>query len=113
MTLTTLCNLSNVSSIVFGSGRVNAYCQENNPLQLSYKEGVDVNEWIVETRIVPSHDFPPFADVVESDGVLSQAISDGREVLLFNVDRMPTVELAKLHHIIQGSGSDTHFTVVL
>ena len=109
MTLQELCNLSNVTSIVFGCGRVNAYAQEHNPLQLSYKEGVDVNEWIVERQIVPSLGFPPFMDVIESDGVLTQAISDNREVLIHDIDRAPQTELDKLASVIVANPS-THFT---
>ena len=95
----TLQGFENVTTIRRGCGRVNAYIQEHSPTQLAYREGVDVEEWITEECLLDHGE-----GVVERSleaGVLTQAILDGREIMIHDVDRIPWMYLSLLRDIFQ------------
>lgn len=110
MTLQELKTQKNVTTIVHGRGRVNAYIQEHQPTQLAYREGVDVDQWITEDT--PFVNGEGVVELRRKPGILTQAILDGYEILIYDVDRMGEESFKKLSAVITAT-RQTHFILAL
>jgi len=68
-----------------------------------------VEEWLSNVSLFSKEDGS--TGVRRTEGVLSQAISEGRDVVIHNVGRMPNDELSELAKVIFDN-PQTHFSLV-
>ena len=85
-------SLSNLRYINIGEGRVNEYTRSNNPVEFTYRPGVDVDEWLVETSF--EYDGGEVCGVITEPGPLTLALQHGESpILIHDLDRCNDLEV--------------------